>query len=86
MRKTYGSTWWGKKWLNALDRIDYTNRLPRGKTYANKGMVSEIEIKKNTITAKVKGSRRTPYRVDFEIPKFTAKEKATIIQIITSTK
>lgn len=38
-RKSYGNTWWGKQWLEAFNQIDNANRLPRGKTYANKGLV-----------------------------------------------
>lgn len=83
MRKSYGNTWWGKEWLNALNNIDYSNRLPRGKTYANKGMAYDIEINGNSITAKVKGSRRTPYDVDFYIPEFKGSDKARIISMIT---
>lgn len=83
MRKTYGKTWWGKQWLNALNNIDYSNRLPRGRTYANKGMAYDIEINENQITAKVRGSRPRPYRVDFKIPLFSAHDKAKIIEIVT---
>lgn len=44
-RKQCGKTWWGKAWVDALTRIDYnTNRLPRGKTYANTGKVKDIQI------------------------------------------
>lgn len=83
MRKTYGNTWWGKQWLNSLNNIDYSNRLPRGRTYANKGMAEDIDIDKNIITANVKGSRSRPYKVKFTIPKFSATEKANIISMIT---
>lgn len=83
MRKTYGNTWWGKQFLNALNNIDYSNRLPRGRTYANKGLARDIEINENKISAKVQGSRRTPYRVDLAVPMFSANEKAKIIQIVT---
>ena len=83
MRKTYGNTWWGKQWLNSLDKIDYSNRLPRGRTYANKGLARNIEFEKNIITAEVQGSRREPYQVKFTVPQFSATDKATIIGIIT---
>ncbi|MEM7382188.1 MAG: hypothetical protein AAF361_13460 [Bacteroidota bacterium] len=83
MRKTYGKTWWGKQWLNALNDIDYSNRLPRGRTYANKGMAYDIQINGNQITAKVRGSRPRPYSVDFKIPLFNANAKAKIIEIVT---
>ncbi len=84
LRKTYGNTWWGKQWLNALANIDFSNRLPRGRTYANKGLVSDILFQKNRITADVQGSQRYPYKVELHIPKFTASQKAVILEIVTS--
>ena len=84
MRKTYGNTWWGKQWLNALTSIDNSNRLPRGRTYANKGAARNIEISKNKITADVKGSQRRPYKIVVTIPPFSKKEQATIIEVVTA--
>ncbi len=84
MRKTYGNTWWGQQWLNALNQIDYSNRLPRGRSYANKGAARNIQINKNRISADVKGTRRTPYKVNITIPVFTAHAKARIIELITA--
>lgn len=40
----YGKTWWGEQWLGALKHIDYSNRLPRGASYARQGLVKEINI------------------------------------------
>lgn len=45
-----------------------------GATYARKGAVVGVEIKDNLISAKVKGTRPTPYRVKISIPKFTHSE------------
>ncbi|MEN0048632.1 MAG: DEAD/DEAH box helicase [Bacteroidota bacterium] len=84
MRKKYGTTWWGKQWLNALGEIDYSNRLPRGRTYANKGAARDIEIVGNRISAKVKGSQPRPYKVDITVPTFSASQKAKIIELVTS--
>ncbi|NCO54833.1 MAG: helicase SNF2 [Bacteroidetes bacterium CG02_land_8_20_14_3_00_31_25] len=66
----FGKTWWGQQWLNSLNNIDYSNRLPRGISYANKGAVKQITIKDNRISAKVAGSRPTPYKVDIILPPF----------------
>lgn len=82
-RKQYGTTWWGQQWLNALNDIDYSNRLPRGRTYANKGAARDIEIRSNKITAKVQGSRRSPYKVNISIPVFTGSERVKVLGIIT---
>ena len=82
MRKSYGNTWWGQQWLNALKQIDFSNRLSRGRTYANKGLARNIEVSGNKITAEVQGSRPKPYRVKFTIPAFTNKAKAKIVEVI----
>ncbi len=82
MRKSYGNTWWGKQWLNALNQIDFSNRLPRGRTYANKGLAGNIQIKDNKITAEVQGSRPRPYKVSFTVPPFSNQEKAKITEAV----
>ncbi|MFK7924260.1 MAG: SNF2-related protein [Bacteroidia bacterium] len=83
MRKSYGNTWWGKRWLQALNQIDFSNRLPRGKTYANKGAVSGIEIDASGIHADVAGSGYYPYSVDIALPALAGHEKAILMEIIT---
>lgn len=83
MRKSYGTTWWGRQWLNALKDIDFSNRLPRGRTYANKGAVTAIQIDENRISASVQGSRRQPYKVNITIPRFDAHTKARIVEAVT---
>lgn len=80
--KTYGRTWWGKKWLDAFNGIDDENRLPRGRTYANKGAVSNIRVLGNTVTARVQGSRPTPYKVEMSFDIFSKEQKDLIRQVI----
>lgn len=65
----YGQTWWGNAWVTALEKIDYyTNRLPRGRKYANAGRVSAINLaEKGLITASVQGSRSRPYKVEIKL-------------------
>ena len=43
-RTSYGRTWWGAQWLQALTQIDHENRLPRGRTYANRGAVLDLDV------------------------------------------
>ncbi len=82
MAQQFGKTWWGEQFLKALSQIDYSNRLPRGKTYARKGTVKDIEITKNIIEAKVKGSRPRPYTVKITIPVFSSLEKRKLMDAI----
>lgn len=70
MAAAFGKTWWGEQWLNSLNNIDYSNRLPRGASYARKGAVVKIDIQGNHIKAKVSGSRPRPYKVDVIMPPF----------------
>ncbi|MCB0522115.1 MAG: SWIM zinc finger family protein [Lewinellaceae bacterium] len=73
-RNSYGVTWWGKQWLSALENIDYSNRLPIGRTYATAGNVRSIDVDGNAIKAKVKGVLPTPYRIEIYAPAFTENE------------
>ncbi len=82
MAKKFGKTWWGEKWLLALNNIDYSNRLPRGATYARKGAVQQIKITENRISAKVAGSRKIPYKVDIILPPFFEPELGNFMDAI----
>ncbi|BDZ70605.1 DEAD/DEAH box helicase [Methanobacterium petrolearium] len=83
-RVQYGKTWWGEKWLDALKDIDFANRLPRGKTYANTGKVYDININGNIITGKVKGNYRQYYKVTVKLNSFTQSEKELVAQVINN--
>ncbi|MFA7203456.1 MAG: SNF2-related protein [Candidatus Caldatribacteriota bacterium] len=80
----FGKSWWGQKWVEALEKIDVdTNRLPRGRSYAKKGAVLDIKIQKNfKIAARVQGTRPTPYKEDISLPLFTNEEKEKIKKIL----
>ncbi|MDO4949671.1 MAG: SNF2-related protein [Bacteroidales bacterium] len=82
MATRYGKTWWGEQWLGALKHIDYSSRLPRGAAYARNGMVQEIVFNGNHISAKVKGSRRTPYSEKIELQQFTKKDIDKLMKLI----
>jgi uncharacterized Zn finger protein len=64
-----GATWWGMRWIEALERIsaDYSSRLARGRTYARAGRVHDLSIAPGLVSARVTGSRRTPYEVTLRI-------------------
>lgn len=65
-RKVFGTTWWGRAWLNALQAIDHANRLPRGRTYWNTGRVERLGFASDgsgRIEALVQGNAYYPYEV-----------------------
>jgi uncharacterized Zn finger protein len=70
--QTFGLTWWGQRWIAALESLGavYANRLPRGRTYARRGAVDDLDVRAGEVTARVHGSRARPYRVRLALPVF----------------
>lgn len=85
-RKTYGKTWWGHTWIEAISRIDHnTNRLPRGKTYANTGRVKDIVIGDDgKVYAQVKGTGPQPYKVSISLRNFAKTEIDNLKKLLAS--
>jgi len=81
---TFGNTWWGERWLDALHHIDYSNRLARGMRYARNGSVKKIIIEEPLVSASVQGSRNTPYKVVLKANQFGTFEKTKLIALIRS--
>ncbi len=64
--RTITHTFWGKAWCTNLEAFsDYSNRLPRGRTYARHGAITDLQIKEGQIWAEVRGRRF--YEVKIEI-------------------
>lgn len=70
-RGSFTSTWWGDRWIKALTPLMDSGRLSRGRSYARKGQVLEINIHPGKVTARVQGSRPTPYKVTIELKPLT---------------
>ena len=67
--KRIGSTWWGQRWIQALEAISdgYSGRLARGRVYARTGRVHDLVVAAGKVTARVTGSRPEPYEVTIEL-------------------
>ena len=60
------TTFWGKAWCRNLEGYsDYSNRLPRGRSYVRTGAVLDLAIEAGRVVAIVQGSRR--YEVTIKI-------------------
>lgn len=62
-RGSFTESWWGRRWIEVLDSFDIGARLSRGRSYARKGQVLDLVVAPGKVTAKVQGSRPSPYRV-----------------------
>ena len=50
-------TFWGKAWCDNLEHYsDFSNRLPRGRTYLRNGSVIDLKITAGAVSAQVMGS------------------------------
>lgn len=80
-RTRFGLTWWGQRWIAALEALGaaYVNRLPRGRTYARHGAVHDLQVASGQVTASVRGRRPTPYRVTVTLPEFDDAEWEAVI-------
>jgi hypothetical protein len=65
-RGAIAKSFWGKAWCQNLERYsDYSNRLPRGRTYLRNGSVLDLNIGPGEVTAQVMGS--SLYRITVSI-------------------
>jgi uncharacterized Zn finger protein len=72
-------TFWGIAWCDHLESIsDYSNRLPRGRTYVRNGSVCHLAIAQGSIDARVSGSEL--YTVKVQITKLPAAKWKAIKQ------
>lgn len=52
----FGRTWWGQRFIQALERFSDPARLGRGRSYASGERILSHEIKDGKVSAKVRGS------------------------------
>lgn len=67
--KKAGTTWWGQRWIEALENVlrGDASRLARGRTYARAGRTHDLVVKGGKVTAKVTGSSSSPYRITIDL-------------------
>lgn len=74
-------TWWGKAWNRNLEGYaDYSNRIPRGRSYARHGSVIDLRIAAGSVSALVQGSGARPYEVEISISAMDAKARALLME------
>ncbi len=66
-RGAFGESWWAKRWIAVLESFNIGARLNRGRSYARKGQVMNVDISKGVVKAKVQGSSSRPYNITIKI-------------------
>ncbi len=77
--KTIARTFWGKAWCDNLESYsDYSNRLPRGRSYVRNGSVLHLDIQRGQIEALVSGS--SLYKIKIGIKPVAKKQWESLRQ------
>ena len=66
-RGKFVKNWWADRWIKALRPLMDSRRLSRGRNYARRGQVIEINVAAGHISSRVQGSRRRPYKVGIRL-------------------
>ncbi len=85
-RQGFGRTWWGRAWVEALEQraaLD-PNRLPRGRSYARRGSVLELDTRPGEVRSRVQGSRGRPYDVVLRVRRFSDREWDRVLDAVAA--
>jgi uncharacterized Zn finger protein len=88
----FSKTWWGKRFISALEGFTDSARLSRGRSYARNGKIKEYQINQGKITAKVRGSvnpyfgvyKEPLYKTSIEIAPIKAADWSKAIAVLGS--
>jgi uncharacterized Zn finger protein len=81
-RGDFVKNWWATRWLAAMERVMDAGRLRRGRTYARKGQVLALEEGKGHMSAKVQGSRPTPYKASIALTPLSDKDWEQVLEAL----
>lgn len=74
-----GRSWWARRWLAAIERMELGARLGRGKNYALSGQITDMKLVGPHVAATVVGSRPEPYKVTIDFREPDAAARARIV-------
>ena len=88
----FSQTWWGQRFIEALETFTESNRLGRGRSYARNGKIKSYQIQDGKITAKVRGSvnpyfgvyKEPLYNTTIEIKTISRSNWSKVIATIAS--
>jgi uncharacterized Zn finger protein len=74
----HSRTWWGQKFISALESFTDSGRLQRGRAYSGDSRILRFDITKGLATATVRGNVN-PYFGVYKEPKYETEIKMTAI-------
>jgi uncharacterized Zn finger protein len=88
----FSRTWWGQRFIAALEQFTDPARLGRGRSYASGGRILDYTLANGTVTARVRGSinpyfgvyKEPIYRTSITIKAISAADWTKVIRQIAS--
>ena len=79
--RNIANTWWGRKWCSNIESFaDWSNRLPRGRSYCRGGYIEDLDAEHfGSVRAFVSGSHAFPYRVTVQIAPLGVDEYLSLL-------
>ncbi|GCE24809.1 hypothetical protein KDA_02930 [Dictyobacter alpinus] len=88
----FSRTWWGQRFIQALEEFTDSGRLSRGRSYATNGRIMSYKLDQGTVEAKVRGSinpyfdvyEEPIYKTSITIKAISASQWTKVIQKIAT--
>ena len=75
-------SWWADRWIGALTPLMDSARLSRGRSYARKGQVIDIQVTPGQVQSRVQGSRPRPYKVNIQLQPLSDRQWETVLDAL----
>jgi uncharacterized Zn finger protein len=83
-RGAIGETWWSRRFIEVLEDFHEGSRLVRGRAYARRGQVIEMDVEAGEVRAHVQGSRARPYSVSIGVTVLGDADWARVEEVMAS--
>ena len=89
---SFGRTWWGQRFIAALEQFTDPARLGRGRSYASSGRILDYTLANGRVTARVRGSinpyfgvyKEPIYRTSVALAPISRAEWTKVVGLIAS--
>ena len=81
-RGKFVQTWWADRWIKALTPLMDSARLSRGRSYARRGQVIDIQVTPGQVHSRVQGSRPKPYKVTIQLQPLSDRQWETVLDAL----
>ena len=81
-RGAFATTWWGARFVDAMEAVGGSGRVARGRSYARSGQVLGLDVAAGAVRAPVQGSRSAPYDVVLGVETWDEASRALLARAL----